>query len=689
MPSDLASFRPKDKHKFPHGAPGPAPAAAPPKSEGSGADKEFLAAAKKSVLLSKKPPEAKAFINRACKLVKTTAGETLYTQDGPSENFYVVESGRYRAVRTTPDGMEMTLREFGPGETFGSHELLATKSSNVGPRREGIVTVEAGKVWTLSRKNFEQKVKMAPVPPPSLVERLKQISLFSCFNAEQLHLLCRAAHDVKVEKGEKVCIQGEESRHVYALCEGQLKRVVDGDDAGKLILHAPATFGEASLYPVDSERLYEADFTAWAGPATLMKFAVADIEALLGFALQDRALTTLNQTMLEHVEIYGEPIMNGLSDELKTFLSSAIVHEGARQPGEFVVKEGDTDEKLYVIRSGYATISTSDLGEAGQIGPGQYFGELALTGRKHKRRASISVSREGPLQLLSLSVRTLTTSKTKGLAEWIERLDRLAETAEEAKYSKETKEKAKKTTGFNKKLTDLSPKASPKVTPRAGDKDTSPRAAAIGGGEKLTKAEEEKRLKQHLLKRRMSYGEMLVEAQRSAKAAADKAARSVAIAKTRQNKPERDTIQPKKAKASKPKTNRKAKAPEAAPEAAPAPAGAEGGLTVDVEQANATPERSKSSKKRRGSILAMISGSFGSGGEKDEVEAGAPPPSSPSSPSAAIRSLTRRMSGVLVGAATAVREKTTSRGRRGSRRDSNRDSATESTTEEDEIRQQV
>ena len=76
---------------------------------------------------------------------------------------------------------------------------------------------------------------------------------------------------------------------------------------------------------------------------------------------------------------------------------------------------------------------------------------------------------------------------------------------------------------------------------------------------------EEKRLKQHLLKRRMSYGEMLVEAQRSAKAAADKAARSVAIAKTRQNKPERDTIQPKKAKASKPKTNRKAKAPEVQP----------------------------------------------------------------------------------------------------------------------------
>ena len=57
------------------------------------------------------------------------------------------------------------------------------------------------------------------------------------------------------------------ARHVYALESGSIKTVVDGDDASKTILQAPASFGEEALYPDDEQRVTPSDGLAWAGAA--------------------------------------------------------------------------------------------------------------------------------------------------------------------------------------------------------------------------------------------------------------------------------------------------------------------------------------------------------------------------------------------------------------------------------------
>jgi CRP-like cAMP-binding protein len=295
--------------------------------------------AKSSVLLRKLPSETKAFIQRSCKLTKVAAGETVYAQGDSADIFYMVESGRFRATQHTADGAaEQVVREFGAGSTFGSHELLSATPT----RCETVTVLESGAVWVLVRKTFDAKLKVAPAPPPKLVERVRTVPLFAGCSQDVLLLLCRACVDVKKEKGEKLYNQGDPAVYVYALSEGRLKSIEDGDEEAKKIVSAPSALGESSLYPDEDQRVYDADVTAWAGPATLMRFAVAgarprelepgratgtlpwcrctllllharrdtDIEALVGYSLQRRALAIFNRMMLGHVTLCSTSIFD-------------------------------------------------------------------------------------------------------------------------------------------------------------------------------------------------------------------------------------------------------------------------------------------------------------------------------------------------------------------------------------------
>lgn len=47
-------------------------------------------------------------------------------------------------------------------------------------------------------------------------------------------------------------------------------------------------------------------------------------------------------------------------------------------PGEALVQEGDSALNLFVVLSGHARIERADRGLVGQVGPGDFFGELAL-----------------------------------------------------------------------------------------------------------------------------------------------------------------------------------------------------------------------------------------------------------------------------------------------------------------------
>jgi len=53
-----------------------------------------------------------------------TAGDVVFREGDESDTCYVVRSGRARAIREHPDGRQITLATFGPGDIFGELALF-------------------------------------------------------------------------------------------------------------------------------------------------------------------------------------------------------------------------------------------------------------------------------------------------------------------------------------------------------------------------------------------------------------------------------------------------------------------------------------------------------------------------------------------------------------------------------------
>lgn len=249
-------------------------------------------AIKHSVLLRTAPQEAHGYLWRGAKTLKTAVGEVLYSQGAVADAFYIVISGCYRATHIpgAQEGLEPHfVREYGMSEAFGSHELILG-----GPRTVTVTAVEAGSVLAIKADVFERKLKSAPVPPPSLVERVRRVPLFASLSKLELTTLCRAAADVQLDKGESLYRQGDIAHEFYVLEDGRMKSVKDGRDEEKTILTVemeseqkpPLVVGIEALHNVEEERVHATDMVAWGGGCKLLRFSVADTEALLGYSLQ-------------------------------------------------------------------------------------------------------------------------------------------------------------------------------------------------------------------------------------------------------------------------------------------------------------------------------------------------------------------------------------------------------------------
>ena len=62
-------------------------------------------------------------------------------------------------------------------------------------------------------------------------------------------------------------------------------------------------------------------------------------------------------------------------------------------PGETVINEGDPATRLFIIVDGTATVEQLSMGSVGKLGPGEFFGELALI-EEHGRTATVRAETE-------------------------------------------------------------------------------------------------------------------------------------------------------------------------------------------------------------------------------------------------------------------------------------------------------
>ena len=84
-------------------------------------------------------------------------GETLFLEGDPGTSLCIVESGRVKLGLTSPEGREIILSLFGPGDVFGELALLDGE-----PRSANAVAVEPSELLLLSRDEFLRFLEQHP-----------------------------------------------------------------------------------------------------------------------------------------------------------------------------------------------------------------------------------------------------------------------------------------------------------------------------------------------------------------------------------------------------------------------------------------------------------------------------------------------------------------------------------------------
>lgn len=101
----------------------------------------------------------------------------------------------------------------------------------------------------------------------------------------------------------------------------------------------------------------------------------------------------------------GVDLFAGLtSKELK--MIAQLAKEMSFPPGETVVAQGDTSARFHLITSGTADVLVNDERRHG-LGPGDYFGEIALIDRQPRSASVVATSPMTTLSIASFNFRPL------------------------------------------------------------------------------------------------------------------------------------------------------------------------------------------------------------------------------------------------------------------------------------------
>jgi len=118
--------------------------------------KDVLRALKTCALFSGVPDQDVRLFAREAKLLKLSRGESLFEEGGRADGFYVVESGRVKVYKSSPDGREQILHLVESGGTFGEAAVFyggTYPASAQAVRASRVVYVDGGAFLELIENN--------------------------------------------------------------------------------------------------------------------------------------------------------------------------------------------------------------------------------------------------------------------------------------------------------------------------------------------------------------------------------------------------------------------------------------------------------------------------------------------------------------------------------------------------------
>jgi rhodanese-related sulfurtransferase len=95
------------------------------------------------------------------------ARSLVFKRGDPGDSFWVILSGKVRVFRSDDQGVEITLSELGPGQSFGEVALLTGEA-----RSASVETLEETQALVLTKEQFEQVLKSHPEVSLTFIKQL-------------------------------------------------------------------------------------------------------------------------------------------------------------------------------------------------------------------------------------------------------------------------------------------------------------------------------------------------------------------------------------------------------------------------------------------------------------------------------------------------------------------------------------
>mmetsp|Transcript_13024 Transcript_13024/g.24625 ORF Transcript_13024/g.24625 Transcript_13024/m.24625 type:complete len:407 (-) Transcript_13024:115-1335(-) len=229
-----------------------------------------------------------------------------------------------------------------------------------------------------------------------LTQVLQESFLFSALEPSDIQIIINAMQEKIVEKGTRLINQGDDGDCLYVIQDGQMNCYIrQADGSEKMVKECVAgdAFGELAL-------LYNCPRAASVDAADRCVLWELDRESF-NYIVKKAAVAHRDQ--LEEL-LQKVPVLKGMDAYERMSLCDAL-QPASFTKGEVMVQQGDIGDVFYILQEGAAVVSKvyvpgTPAKEVLKLGPGDYFGELALlTGEP--RAASVIAFTECKCYVLS------------------------------------------------------------------------------------------------------------------------------------------------------------------------------------------------------------------------------------------------------------------------------------------------
>ncbi len=230
---------------------------------------------------------------------------------------------------------------------------------------------------------------------PQAGRTLPEIPLFSDLDPEAFQQVVGRLVPREVQMGEALFREGDPGDSIFVLTSGRVK--VSRGPLTLAELGEGEFFGEGAFF---SHQPRNADVVAVA-PTELLEIRRRDLEELMAQspALAEALAVFYRRRVLDGV-LASSPVFGRLPERERKRVAD-LFRISRVGPGETVIREGDTDRTLFLVKRGRFRVTSTPPGggepvELAQLGPGEFFGEVALVSAT-PRTATVAAADEGEL----------------------------------------------------------------------------------------------------------------------------------------------------------------------------------------------------------------------------------------------------------------------------------------------------